>query len=255
MNLFANAFNLILYQPLLNLLILLYQYLPGKDFGIAVIVLTLIIRLILYPLMSQSIKSQKILSELQPKIQEIQQKYKSDKERQVKEIIELYKKEKINPFSGLLPVLIQLPILVALFQVFWKGLRPETIGLLYSFVPHPETINPNFLGLIKNLAEPSLGLAILAGISQFFQSKMTMPKSQRLSSEKTAQFSDLLQKQMIYFFPIFTIFVLWRLPAAIGLYWLVTSLFSIIQQYLIFKKKLTTGTIDYSVVPYKNVES
>src|SRR4030042_4762328 len=100
MSLLINAYNLILYQPLFNVLVLLYKYLPGHDFGIAVIVLTAIIRLALYPLMTQSIRSQKILSELQPKIQEIQQKYKTEKEKQAQEIFELYKKEKINPFGS-----------------------------------------------------------------------------------------------------------------------------------------------------------
>ncbi|PIX88058.1 MAG: hypothetical protein COZ30_01955, partial [Candidatus Nealsonbacteria bacterium CG_4_10_14_3_um_filter_36_16] len=99
MDIFINLFKVILYQPLFNALVLLYQYLPGHDFGVAVIVLTILIRLILYPLMVQSIKSQKVLSELQPKIQEIQQKYKGDKEKQAKETMGLYQREKINPFG------------------------------------------------------------------------------------------------------------------------------------------------------------
>ncbi len=119
-------FHAILYQPLFNALVLLYQYFPGHDFGIAVIILTVLIRILLYPLMFQSIKSQKILAELQPKIQEIQNKYKNDKEKQTKATMELYQKEKINPFGGCLPLLIQLPILIALFQVFSKGLLPES---------------------------------------------------------------------------------------------------------------------------------
>jgi len=236
---FINVFKIILYQPLFNALILLYIYLPGHDFGVAVIVLTVIIRIILYPLMVQSIKSQKILSELQPKIQEIQRQFKDDKEKQTRATMELYKKEKINPFGGCLPLLIQLPILIALYQVFWKGLQSEQMVYLYSFVPNPGTINPTFLGLI-NLAEPSLGLAVLAGISQFFQTKMLTPRQSKLGAgqapkTKTPDFSQMMQKQMLYFFPIFTVFILWKLPAAIGIYWLITALFSIFQQYLILK--------------------
>ncbi|MCJ7829521.1 YidC/Oxa1 family membrane protein insertase, partial [Patescibacteria group bacterium] len=135
MELLQNAFNIILYKPLFNALVLLYQYLPGHDFGIAVIILTIIIRLILYPLMVQSIRSQKVVSELQPKIQEIQLKYKNDKEKLAKATMELYQKEKINPFGGCLPLLIQLPILIALYQVFWKGLQPGAMVNLYNFVP------------------------------------------------------------------------------------------------------------------------
>ena len=237
MNILISAYQTILYQPLFNALVLLYEHLPGHDFGIAVIVLTVLIRLIFYPLMVQSIKSQKVLSELQPKIQEIQQKYKGDKEKQARETMGLYQKEKINPFGGCLPLLIQLPILIALYQVFWKGLRPEAMKNLYSFIPNPGTIDPTFFGLI-NLGEASLVLALLAGITQFFQTKMITPKTAKVKKgDQMSQFSGMMQKQMLYFFPIFTVFILWRLPAAIGLYWIVTSLFSILQQYFILKPK------------------
>jgi YidC/Oxa1 family membrane protein insertase len=236
MDLLINAFNVILYQPLFNALVLLYEHLPGHDFGLAVIFLTVIIRLLFYPLMVQSIKSQKSLSELQPKVQKIQSEYKEDKERQARAMMELYQKEKINPFGGCLPLLIQLPILFALYRVFWKGFQPEAMGMLYSFVPHPGVIDPTFLGII-NLGEASLVLAVLAGLTQFFQTKMITPKTQKAGQEgQMAQFSGMMQKQMLYFFPILTVFILWNLPAAIGLYWIITALFSILQQYLIFKK-------------------
>lgn len=238
MDLLINAFNVILYQPLFNALVLLYEYLPGHDFGVAVIALTVIIRLLFYPLMVQAIKSQKSLSELQPKIQEIQSKYKNDKEKQARATMELYQKEKINPFGGCLPLLLQLPILLALYRVFWQGLQPEAMDMLYSFVPHPGVIDPTFLGII-NLGEASLVLAVLAGITQFFQTKMITPKtskSKKGEEKMITQFSGMMQKQMLYFFPIFTVFILWKLPAAIGLYWIITALFSILQQYLIFKK-------------------
>jgi len=231
MDFFIEIFNTILYRPLFNALVFLYQYLPGHDFGVAIIILTVIIRFLLYPLMVKSIRSQKIMSELQPKIKEIQEKYKADKEKQTKEMMALYQKEKITPFGGCLPLLIQLPLLIALYRVFWKGLDPQAMALLYSFVPNPGTINPAFLGVI-NLSQSNIILAVLAGILQFFQSKMLMPQKKR---NQTAQLSDMMQKQMLYFFPIITVLFLWKLPSAIGLYWIVTSLFSILQQYLVFK--------------------
>jgi YidC/Oxa1 family membrane protein insertase len=245
MEIITNAFNLILYQPLFNGLILLYQYLPGHDFGIAVIVLICLIRLILYPLMAQSIKFQKALQELQPKIQEIQQKYKADRERQTREIIALYKKEKINPLGSFLPFLIQLPILFALFWVFMAfkdGLDASKLTILYPFVSCPNLLEePTLLGLI-NLTQPSLLLAALAGICQFFQTKMITPKQKSggrqfsKKSDQMAYFSNLIQKQMLYFFPVFMVLILLRLPAVIGLYWIVTSLFSLGQQYIMLKK-------------------
>lgn len=197
--------------------------------------------------MVQSIKSQKVLSELQPKIQEIQQRFKDDKEKQTREMMALYQREKVNPFGGCLPLLLQLPILIALYQVFWKGFQPGTMIHLYSFIPNPGAINPTFLGLI-NLAEPSIILAVLAGITQFFQTRMLTPKTSQKSGaqkqDQIGQFSDMMQKQMLYFFPVFTIFILWRLPSAIGLYWIITALFSILQQYLILKPQVQKVEVD-----------
>ena len=239
MDFFINIFNLILYQPLFNALIALYQFLPGRDFGIAVIVLTIIIRIILYPLMVKSIKSQKLISDLQPKMREVQRKHKDDKEKQAKEMMGLYKKEKINPFGGCLPLLIQLPIMIALYRVFWRGMEPGAMKYLYSFVPNPGAIDPFFLGLI-NLAQPILFLAIIAGIVQFFQTKMLMAKNKNIEKEKTEQkadFSSMMQKQMLYFFPVFTVIILLKLPSAIALYWIITASFSVFQQYLIFNKQ------------------
>jgi len=237
----VQGFNALLYNPLFNILVLLYLYLPGHDFGVAVIVLTVVIRIILYPLMAKSLKSQKVLSELQPKMQEIQQKYKNDKEKQTKEMMALYQKEKINPFGGCLPLLIQFPILVALYRVFYRGIGPDTMHHLYGFVPNPGTINPTFFGLI-NLSQPSIALAVLAGIVQFFQSKTMTPQIKKPQGEKGQmnQFSEIMQKEMLYFFPIFTVFILWRLPSAIGLYWILTGLFSIYQQYLINRQTIKT---------------
>jgi YidC/Oxa1 family membrane protein insertase len=232
-SLLVSSFNLFLYNPLLNILLLLYRYLPGHDFGIAVIVLTILIRIILYPLGNQAIRSQKVLQELQPKLQEIQGKYKNDRENQAKATMELYKKEKVNPFSGCLPLIIQLPILIALYRVFWRGLQPGVQTSLYSFVPHAGQINPMFLGII-NLSQPSPLLAVFAGIFQFIQSKMVSPQA-KSSQRKTSDFSEMMQKQMLYFFPVFTVLILWRFPAALAIYWIVTTVFSIFQQYLIFK--------------------
>lgn len=237
MQFFINLFNLILYKPLFNILILFYQYLPGQDFGIAIILLTILIKVLFYPLGVKAIKSQKVLQELQPKIREIQKKYKDDKEKQTRAMMELYQKEKINPFSGCLPLLIQLPILIALYQVFRKGLVSEEMINLYYFIPKPGQIDPTFFG-IMNLSQPSIILAILAGIFQFIQTKMITPKISKVQKGEgqMAQFSGMIQKQTLYFFPIFTVLILWRLPAAIGLYWIIAALFSIIQQYLVFKK-------------------
>jgi len=231
-NFFIQIFNTIFYRPLLNLLILFYF--GAKDFGVAITLLTVLIRILFYPLTTKSLKSQKTLEGFQEKTKEIQEKYRDNKERQAKEMMELYRREKINPFSGFLPILIQFPILIALYQVFRKGLQNEEMANLYSLIPKPGQINPFFLKFL-DLTKPYLILAILAGIFQFFQTKMAIPKTKKTKTQ-LGQFSDLIQKQTLYFIPIFTVLLLWKLPAAISLYWLTTTIFSIIQQYLIFKK-------------------
>lgn len=248
MDFIVNVFNIVLYRPLFNLLILLYQYLPGRDFGVAVVFLTILIKFLLYPLGNSAIKSQKALTGIQPKVKEIQEKYKDNKEEQARLIMELYKKEKINPFSGFLPLLIQFPILIALYRVFWKGLQPQQFSsLLYGFVPHVDSINASFLGIIdlshswvlevdgvRHYLWPNIILIILVGITQFFQTRMNAPRI-KTNKKQSFDFSSQMQKQMQYFFPFFTILILLKLPLAIGLYWLTTTLFTIIQQYCIFR--------------------
>lgn len=227
-------FDLFLYQPLFNALVLIYNYLPGQDFGVAVILLTLFIRFILYPVSVKTLNSQKALQKLQPQLQELQKKNKDDKETLAKETLELYRKEKINPFSGLLLAIVQLPILIALYKVFWKGLLAEELANLYQFVANPVSIDPTFLNL-ADLSKPNLTFALLAGILQFFQTKMLMPKP--IKSQGKMDMANLMQKQMVYFFPVITVFVLLKLPSALGLYWTVSGAFSIVQQYFILKKK------------------
>ena len=230
-----NIFDILLYRPLFNALVLLYNYIPGHDFGIAVILLTVIIRIALYPVAVKALNSQKVLQKLQPKLQEIQKKFKDDKEKQAKETMELYRAEKINPFGGLFLALIQLPILIALYMVFWEGLKPSELANLYNFVLNPVTINANFLGMI-DLSKPNIAFAILAGVLQFFQTKMMLPKASK-SAGSGPDFSQIMQKQMVYFFPVLTVIILLGLPSAIGLYWTVSGIFSIIQQYFILKDK------------------
>lgn len=213
---------------------MLYKYLPGNDFGIAIIVLTLVIKFLLYPSSLKSLKSQKALQEIQPEIEKIQKKYKDDRAAQGKALMELYKTRKVSPFSGCLPLLFQLPILIALFRVFWGGLGTEQMKYLYSWVSASSQIDPTFLGII-DLSQPNPVLAILAGVSQFFQSKIMSPKKSNPGSKPG--FANIFQKQMLYIFPIITIFIVWRLPSAIALYWLVSTLFSTIQTILVFKKK------------------
>jgi YidC/Oxa1 family membrane protein insertase len=232
-------FDELLYRPILNFLVLLQNVVPGHDFGLAIIILTALIRLILWPLAGQSIRSQKALQEIQPEINKLKEKHKGDKAAQAKAIMDLYKSKNINPASGCLPLFIQLPILIALYYAFWNGLK-STIGeSLYSFVHLNGGVNFLFLGLI-DLSQKSIVLGVLAGALQYYQTKMIMPQKQKAQPEKEGSFSDdfsrMMSTQMLYFMPIITVFIASTLPSGLALYWVTTSVFSIIQQYYQLKK-------------------
>jgi YidC/Oxa1 family membrane protein insertase len=183
-----------------------------------------------------AVRSQNALQKIQPKIQELQKKYKDDREKQGREMLELYKTEKINPFSGLLLSLIQLPILIALYSVFWHGLNPEELSVLYPFVQNPGQISAMFFNIV-DLSKPNMVFALLAGLVQYFQTKMLTPKKTDSPKNTEPDISQIMQKQMLYFFPGFTVIILLGLPSALGLYWIVGGLFSIVQQSIILKKK------------------
>lgn len=229
MEILSAFFYTFLSRPLFNVLIWLYNVVPGRDLGVAIIILTIIIRLAFYPLSQKAIKSQKAMAEIQPKIKEIQKKFKDNKEEQAKAMMDIYRQYKINPMSGCLPILIQFPVLIALYHVFISGLNVQKLEMLYSFVQKPAVLNLMFLGIV-GLSERSLVLAVLAGISQYFQAK-TMPQIKSLGKSGSFDFTAVLNRQMIYFMPLLTLFIAWTLPAALSIYWIVNNIFSIIQQY------------------------
>lgn len=236
-----NIFFTILYQPLFNALIWLYNIIPGEDMGLAIIALTLIIRILLMPLTRKQLHSQKAMQELQPKVQEVKQKYKDDKEGQAKALMELYKSEKVNPLSSCLPLIVQIIILIALYRVFLQGLSTESLSALYSWVQNPGEINSFFLGII-DLAKPSIPLAIFAGIVQFFQAKMlnrNKPSKQVGKSEgaRDEMMMANMNRMMIYFMPLITVVIGATLPGGLALYWFVSSLFLLIHQIIIFRSK------------------
>lgn len=233
MELFGILFKEILYRPLYNLLVFFYNVLPGHDFGVAIIVLTLAVKALLYFPSQSAIRTQKIFNELQPKIKEIQEKFKTDKTQQGVALMEMYKANKVNPLSSLLPLFIQVPLLIALFKVLWSGLDANQLNGLYSFVQNPGLINPMFLGLL-NLSQAVPFLAVLAGLSQFVQSKMMMPKIKKAPAKD--DFAGLMNQQMLYMMPFLTVVISWKLPAGLTLYWTVMTIFSIIQQYFVLKK-------------------
>lgn len=232
-----NFFEVILYQPIFNIFVALYNLIP--DAGIAIILLTLIIKLLLYPLTSKSISAQKSLSELQPKMEEIKKKYKDDQQKMAQETMALYKNNKVNPLGSCLPILIQLPIFIALYWVLRGALGTDDFSLLYSFVPNPGQLGHVSLGFI-DLGVPNIILAILAGVAQFVQVKMMTtrkPPGNAGEGAKDENMMAMMNKQMLYFMPVMTVFIGMQLPSGLALYWLISTLLTALQQLILFRKK------------------
>lgn len=234
MNIFQTIWTTILYQPMLNFLVFIYIY--TNNFGIAVILLTVLIKCLLNPLNKKALESQKAMAEIQPKIKEIQSRNKENPELQAKEMIALYKEKKFNPFSSIFLLLIQIPVIISLFYIFKGGIDIDP-QMMYSFIAFPETINPYFLGI--DLSAPNIFIAVLAAIGQYIQAKTGIVSSNKNkdSKDKTVEATEMIQKQMVFMLPIITLFVLFALPSALGLYWLVTTVMTIYQQKNILKEK------------------
>lgn len=169
----SSLFTTAILQPILNLLVWLYDVVPGQDIGLAIILLTIIVKLILYPLTIAQIRQQRALQDVQPKIEEIRQRLKDNKEEQARELMALYAKEKVNPAASCLPLVIQLPIFIGLYRALSIGLASRNLNLLYPFVPNPQHINTMFLGLF-DLTHPNYFLAIAAALVQFFQTRQIL---------------------------------------------------------------------------------
>lgn len=234
---FTTLYQTILYIPLFNLLVFFYNMVPGHDLGLAIILLTLATRIILSPFFVQSIKAQRAMQAIQPKLDALKEKYKDSKEKLGPAIMALYKQEKVSPFSSCLPLLIQLPFLIAVYQVFISGLTKNSFDKLYSFVANPGSLNPLAFGFL-DLSEKSVVIAVLAGLAQFWQSKSMMSQKSNKLGQLTSSnpMANAMTKQMTYFMPVLTVFIGATLPAGLTFYWFLTTLFSALQQVLLFKK-------------------
>lgn len=236
-------YNTIFYQPVLNLLIFLYNTIPGQDIGLAIIALTIIVKAILLLPSAQSIRSQRALQAIQPEIDALKQKHGKNKEALAKDLMGVYKKNRVNPLSSCLPIIIQLPFLIAVYQAFRVGLSsPEKLeGLLYSFVVLPSEVHTTLLGVL-DLARPNIALALIVGLAQFWQTKMLMHKRvlMKVPGSKDEDMAAMINKQMLYMAPVMTTVISISLPSGLALYWLVTTLLTVVQQVYIFKQKPAT---------------
>lgn len=232
----TQLFTTILYQPLFNGFVGLYNLIP--DVGIVILIITILIKLILYPLNTSSIKSQKALTDLQPKLDALKKQHQGNQQALAQETMKLYKENKVNPFASCLPLLIQLPILIALYYVLQKGLTTSNFELLYPFIKNPGAIKTVSLGFME-LGKSSIVLAVLAGAAQFWQAKMMVrkkPSKEAGAGGKDEGMMSMMNKQMLYFMPIITVFIGFQLPAGLTLYWFLSTLLTALQQLVMFKK-------------------
>jgi YidC/Oxa1 family membrane protein insertase len=240
-------FETIIYQPLYNGLVFLAYFMPWADIGFAVITLTLIVKFALFPLMHTTTKSQVKMREIEPELNKLKEDLKDDKEKQARELIALYNKHGINPATGCVSLLIQLPIILGLYWVF-KDIQfdPAVVGemvgngvraagaflneaLLYPFTPRPEYLHTEFLGFI-DMTGRSILLAVLAGITQYFQMKFSMPDEKPTLQNTGSLKDDLIQNmkfQMRYVFPFFVVIFAYTISSAIALYWVISNMFAI----------------------------
>lgn len=240
-------FKTIIYTPLYNILILLLN-ISWVDAGLAAVVLTVLVKLILYPIAKKATVTQVKMKEKEGELAIIKEKYKDRQEQAVK-VMEFYKTNNINPFSSILTVLIQIPIILSLYYIFLKsGLPNIDTSLLYSFVKVPQAVSMNFLGLI-DVSKKSILLAVLAAVTSFWQMHLASAPTKNASDKSASakgfgetreDFSKIMAKQMKYTMPFVVFFISWKISGVVALYWFVSNVVGIIQDAYI-RRQVTTS--------------
>lgn len=231
----STFFHTVFYNPIYNALVALVALVPGGDTGIAVILLTVVIRLILLPFSLSAARTQLAMRVLEPKIKELKEKHKGDKEKEALETLALYREERVNPFASILSVFIQIPVLLALYWVFFY--EPFSIintARLYTFTPIPPTVSLEFLGIIS-MAGKSIVLAILAGLTQFLQAHMALSGTMKPSTSGGMQgdFQKVMNMQLKYVFPFIIATISYTTSSAIALYFVTTNLAGALQEWYV----------------------
>ena len=226
----ASFFFTILYQPLYNLLVFIYTLAPWGGLGLAIILMTILVKGIVLPLTYKSMKAQKELQELQPKIAEIKERMKDDKEGMAKELMGVYKAHNVNPFASCLPTIIQLFVFIALYKALEAGIHTIDPSILYSFVSSPGTMSPMFLGM--DLSKISIPLAVLSAVCQYFQAKQMITRRPPAVARGTSPAMDedmtaMMNKMMVYGLPVMMLVLgVTTLVGGVTLYLFVSTAFT-----------------------------
>ncbi|MEQ1561663.1 MAG: YidC/Oxa1 family membrane protein insertase [Nitrospira sp.] len=238
-------FHTFFYNPIYNALVFIVSTIPGGDVGLSIILLTVLVKLILFPLSLKAARTQLLMREIDPLLREIKEKYKENKEEQALKTLALYREKNVNPFAVILLTFIQIPIILGLYFVFFNEKLPIiNTDILYSFIHAPEQVNLILFGIF-DVSKTSVILGVLAGVTQFLQVRLSMPKPAPLKEGVTPSFSDdfarSMQMQMQYVLPVIITGVALSVAAAISLYFVVSNLFAIGQELYIKREREAKG--------------
>lgn len=229
------VYHTFFFDPLYNALVLLFRVLPWADAGVIIILLTILVRLIMFPLSRKAVLTQVKMAAIAPDLAKIKEQYRDNAEEQARRTLALYKEKGVNPFSGIFVIIIQIPIILALYRIFLHFPEVNT-SLLYSFVTAPEYANTTLFGFL-DLVTKSIPLALLAAASTFFQLRIsTKGQTQPKGDSFGDNLARSMQTQMKYFFPVIVFFISYNISGVIALYWLTTNLFSIGQELFVRRK-------------------
>lgn len=264
-----NIFETLIVQPIFNLLMGIYSFIPGHDFGVALIIFTIIIRFALWPLVVRQLHQVKAMRKLQPELTRIKKAAKGNRQLESRQMLELYKKHDVKPFRSILVLLIQLPIFIALYQVIqiFTTQRDQVAKFTYDFlehiapikalIEHPEHFNEKLLGVIDLTAHAVtpqgvniflILLAIIAAGTQYIISKQTSPQTSTkrfrdVMSEAAegkqpdqSELNAVMMSKMVKILPFFMLFIMLSLPGALALYYATSNIFAAIQQHYLLRK-------------------
>ena len=234
----STFFHAVFYNPIYNALVALMAFVPGGDVGVAVILLTIVIRLMLLPFSLSAARTQRTMKVLEPKIKDLKEKHKGDKEKEALETLALYREAEVNPFASILTVFIQIPVLLALFWVFnYESFTTLNAARLYFFTPTPHIVSLEFLGVISVVGK-SMVLAVLAGLTQFLQAHMALSGTMKPSDAKGMQndFQRIIGMQLKYVFPFLIATISYTTSGAIAIYFITTNLAGSLQEWYVRRK-------------------
>jgi len=241
---FSTIWHTIFFDPVYNLLVFFIDVIPGGDIGLAIVGTVVVVKVVLLPLSLKASRTQVIMKEIEPKLKEIQERFKDNREKLARATMDVYREAGVNPFSSILLLFIQIPLVIALYFSVLRGggvaLPDINIDLLYSFIPVPAVASMLFFGVI-DMATRNLPLAALAGITQYIHTSFLLPARKKRDPNAAPNFKEdfahSMHIQMKYVMPVIIFVVAYTLSATIALYFVVSNIASIAQEYVVKKER------------------